>query len=70
MPTEILDTEGLAERPKTSPWTVRHWRYKKIGPRAAPRSARRVLYRLDDVETWLQRKPTAIPVRQKHTDRK
>ncbi len=70
MSIEILDTEGLAERLKTSPWTVRHWRYKKIGPRGA-KVGKRVLYRWDDVETWLTEKANDDPRSGgKHTGRK
>lgn len=58
MSTEILDTEELAERLRTSPWTVRHWRYKGIGPRGV-KVGKRVLYAWPDVELWLADKAKA-----------
>lgn len=46
-----LTTVELAERLRTTPETVRYWRYVGKGPRSA-KVGRRVLYDLNDVEAY------------------
>lgn len=47
-----MTTAEVAERVRTTPATVRYWRHKGTGP-AALKVGRRVLYRVHDVEAWL-----------------
>jgi predicted DNA-binding transcriptional regulator AlpA len=47
-----LTTMEVAELCRTSPDTVRFWRYSGQGPRSF-KVGRRVLYRRVDVEQWL-----------------
>lgn len=49
-----LTTAEVAELCRTSPETVRWWRYVNKGPRSVrPPGMRRVLYAVEDVEAWL-----------------
>jgi excisionase family DNA binding protein len=50
--TKYLTTEEVAEVVRTSPETVRYWRQRGTGPKSF-RLGRRVLYAVEDVETWL-----------------
>lgn len=47
-----MTTAELAVHARTTPATVRYWRHKGTGP-AALKVGRRVLYRVQDVEAWL-----------------
>lgn len=47
-----MTTEEVAEVLRTSTDTVRYWRYCGTGPKAV-KIGRRVLYAVDDVETWI-----------------
>lgn len=49
--TQMLTTEEIAERYRTSPSTVRYWRMEGQGPRGV-RIGKRVLYDLRDVEAF------------------
>jgi len=49
---EYLTTADVAQLCRTSPETVRYWRHIGYGP-ASFRVGRRVLYRAEDVTTWL-----------------
>lgn len=54
MDKEYLTTEEVAELCRTTPSTVRYWRFIGYGPGAlAIRVGRRVLYPADDVRKWL-----------------
>ena len=46
-----LTTEEVAERFRTSPETVRWWRYVGRGPKSF-KVGRRSLYAVEDVEAW------------------
>jgi excisionase family DNA binding protein len=47
-----LTTADVAELCRTSPETVRYWRHVGKGPRSF-KVGRKVLYRNEDVESWL-----------------
>lgn len=51
---ENLTTNEVADLVRTSPETVRYWRHVGKGPRSWKAGGRRVLYRREDVEAWLQ----------------
>lgn len=51
----LLTTEEVASICRTSPSTVRYWRYTGYGPRGF-RAGRRVLYRSSEVSRWLEQK--------------
>lgn len=52
--TELLLTvDEFAARARTTPKTVRHWRYTGKGP-VGFRVGRRLLYRASEVEAWLE----------------
>ncbi len=53
MVIKYLTTTEVAETCRTSPETVRYWRHVGKGPRSM-KVGRRVLYAIEDVETWLQ----------------
>jgi DNA-binding transcriptional MerR regulator len=50
--TKFLTTTEVADLCRTSPETVRFWRHVGKGPQSF-KVGRRVLYAVDDVETWL-----------------
>lgn len=50
---ELLTLEEVARLCRTSPQAVRHWRHQGIGPQGF-KIGKRVLFRRDDVEAWLQ----------------
>lgn len=52
-PHDFLTTEEVAAVTRTSIDTVRYWRTKGIGPQGA-RVGKRILYRREDVDTWLR----------------
>lgn len=53
MAETYLTTEELAERFRTTPATVRHWRHYGKGPRAT-KVGRRVLYSESAVREWAE----------------
>ena len=53
MDSELLTTTEVAELCRTSPDTVRFWRATQKGPKSF-KVGRRVLYRRNDVEVWLE----------------
>ena len=60
--TRYLTTAEVAELCRTSPETVRWWRYVNKGPRSTrPAGMRRVLYAVEDVEAWLEAAPADVP---------
>jgi predicted DNA-binding transcriptional regulator AlpA len=52
MSDKYLTTAELAARLRTSPETVRYWRYTSYGPRGV-KVGRRVLYSSAEVDRWL-----------------
>lgn len=48
----LLRIEQVAERTGVAVSTLRHWRAAGTGPKSA-RIGRRVVYRADDVEDWI-----------------
>jgi DNA-binding transcriptional MerR regulator len=52
MPDKYLTTGELAARLRTSPETVRYWRYTSYGPPGV-KVGRRVLYSSAEVDGWL-----------------
>lgn len=48
----LLRIEQVAERTGVAVSTLRHWRAAGSGPKSA-RIGRRVVYRADDVEDWI-----------------
>ena len=54
MDQEYLTTEEVAEKLRTSPETVRFWRFSSKGPRSF-KVGRRVLYAADDVEAFIEK---------------
>ena len=50
--SQLLDIQQLAAKLNTSVNTVRYWRTIGYGPKSA-RIGRRVVYRLADVESWI-----------------
>jgi len=51
---DYMTTAEVADVCRTSPETVRYWRYVDAGPRSF-KVGRRVLYRRADVDEWLER---------------
>ena len=58
MTVRLLTTDGVAERFRTSPSTVRYWRHLGVGP-AGIRVGRRVLYDEAECDRWWQSKVAA-----------
>lgn len=54
-PTELLTTTEVAKVLHTPANTLRYWRHNGTGPRSFRMGPRRVMYRRQDVEAWLQR---------------
>ena len=50
----LLTTAEVATLLNVPPATLRWWRYKGVGPASFTLGARRVMYRLEDVEAWLR----------------
>ena len=55
-----MTTQEVASMCRTSPETVRWWRYMGTGPRSF-KVGRRVLYRRDDVNKWIEDQYNADP---------
>ena len=49
----LLTTEDLARLAHVAPDTVRYWRFKNQGPKHFRIGGKRVFYRVEDVEEWL-----------------
>jgi hypothetical protein len=52
-PAEYIDEDGLFERYLIAPRTAQRWRKDGGGPPFVRLGARRILYRVADVERWL-----------------
>ena len=50
--TNLLTMDEVAERTRASVDTLRYWRHKGTGPKSF-KLGRRVVYREDDLETWI-----------------
>jgi excisionase family DNA binding protein len=50
----FLTTDDLAERLRTSPRTIRHWRQIGKGPKGV-KIGRRVLYDAKEIDRWIER---------------
>lgn len=60
--SQFLTSSAVARCLGLSPSTLRKWRAERRGPqfvRLGDRRAGRVLYRVTDVEEWIQRETTA-----------
>lgn len=55
---DLLTTEEVAEWLRTSAATIRYWRHLNQGPPGF-KVGRRVLYRREDVETWISQQQEA-----------
>ena len=55
----VIDTIELAERINMSPATLRYWRHQGVGPKWFRLGPRRVVYRVSDVQAWLDTQYTA-----------
>jgi hypothetical protein len=53
MTAELLTTEELAKLAHVAPATVRYWRFKEQGPKHFRVGGKRVFYRAEDVQDWL-----------------
>jgi excisionase family DNA binding protein len=53
MDQRLLTVDEVAELCRTSPATVRYWRHMGSGPKSF-RLGRRVLFREDDVRSWIE----------------
>jgi predicted DNA-binding transcriptional regulator AlpA len=49
----LLTTEELAKLAHVAPDTVRYWRFKGQGPKHFRIGGKRVFYRVEDVQEWL-----------------
>ena len=52
-PDDLLTTQEVADLLRTTPSTLRHWRYTGTGP-VGVRIGKRVLYRRHAVEAWVE----------------
>jgi predicted DNA-binding transcriptional regulator AlpA len=52
MTLDVITTEELAVLTHTTPNTVRYWKHIGKGPKAF-KLGKRVVYRREDVETWV-----------------
>jgi predicted DNA-binding transcriptional regulator AlpA len=50
----MLDTDQLAELIRVSPDTCRYWRHIGKGPKYFKMGGRKVYYRQEDVDAWLE----------------
>lgn len=58
----IMDSAELAGRLNISPATLRYWRHRGDGPKWFKMGPRRVMYRVSDVQAWLDRQYDGAPV--------
>lgn len=61
----LLDTEEAAKFLHLKPATLRYWRHLgDKGPKSFPMGGRKVFYRIEDLESWVQEQyETANPRR-------
>lgn len=59
----IMDSAELAERLNISAATLRYWRHRGDGPKWFKMGPRRVMYRVSDVQAWLDRQYDGAPIR-------
>jgi|SRR4029450_8213404 predicted DNA-binding transcriptional regulator AlpA len=52
--TDLLITEDIAAMCHVTPSTVRYWRATNQGPKSFRLGGKRVLYRPDDVQEWIE----------------
>ena len=57
----VVDTHELSTQIKVSPATLRYWRYSGKGPKWFRLGPRRVVYRVSDVQEWLNRQYSSGP---------
>lgn len=50
----LLDTKETGQRLHVPVATLRWWRHKGLGPKSFRMGQRKVMYRLADVEAWLE----------------
>jgi predicted DNA-binding transcriptional regulator AlpA len=50
----LLDTDEVAAFLHITPATIRYWRHMGKGPRSFSMGGRKVFYRLEDVEAWVE----------------
>lgn len=58
----LLTTTEAAEALHTPVATLRYWRHIGAGPKSFKLGPRRVMYRRDDVEQWLEEQYNAGPI--------
>jgi predicted DNA-binding transcriptional regulator AlpA len=51
--SQYLTTEQVAEIVHLTPATVRYWRHMNTGPKHFRAGGKRVLYRREDIDAWL-----------------
>lgn len=51
--SQFMTVDEVADLCRTTPETVRYWRYAGSGPRSF-KVGRRVLFAVEDVEKWLE----------------
>ena len=56
---EILSTAQVSRETGIPEATLRYWRFQKIGPRSFRLGPRKVAYKRQDVEAWLERQYNA-----------
>jgi predicted DNA-binding transcriptional regulator AlpA len=56
---QLLDTEEVSELIHITVPTLRYWRHMGKGPRCFSMGGRKVFYRREDVEAWVQEQYTS-----------